>query len=387
MDFNLRHLRLFLAVVRTGSITRAADECSLSQPAATQAIGKLERDMGSVLFERSSQGVFASQTGKLLARRVERAIAIFEDGCSIVAPRLRLTATSSQLRAFVAVAENGNFTLAARRLGIAQPTVHRAVTQVEAEATRPLLERTSTGIIATRAGQALARATHLTIAELQQAKMELAALAGSEAGRIVVGAMPLSRLHILPRAVATFRKRWPRIELFIKDGPYDELILGLRRGEIDFLIGALRDPQPIQDLEQIALFEDTLAIVARKDHPLASRKNLRVDDLRNWPWAVAANGTPTFTHFTRLFCADGGKLPESIVETGSLVFIGELLCASDHLACVSSLMVQREVAADRLVRLDIDLRGTNRAIGMTLRKGWEPTGTQRDLIACITAQP
>jgi LysR family transcriptional regulator, regulator for genes of the gallate degradation pathway len=384
MNFNLRHLRVFLAVVRTSSITRAADECGLSQPAATQAINKLEREMGSPLFERTAQSVLANQNGRMLAQRVERALDIFESGCMSVAPRLRVTATSAQLRCFVAVAESGSFTLAARRLAVAQPTVHRAVARIEAESSRPLLERTSTGIIATRAGLSLARATHLTFAELQQARMEMAALCGSQAGRIVVGAMPLSRAHVLPHAVAAFRKEWPRIELFIKDGPYGELIQGLLRGEIDFLIGALREPQPIADIEQVPLFEDTLVVVARHGHALADEgKVITIDELRAYPWAVAAAGTPTYIHFEGLFTQDGGVLPQSVVETGSLVFISELLLASDHLACVSKLMVQREIAAGRLVRIAMELQGSNRRIGMTTRKGWVPTQTQRDLIACI----
>ena len=380
MNHNLRHLRVLLAVTSHGSISKAAEHCGLSQPAVTQAINKLEDMLGVTLFDRTPQGVFATQLGKLFSRRVERALQMLDVAVQPVAPRLQLTATASQLRAFIAVSETGNFTLAARKLDVAQPTVHRAVSQMEKEAMRPLLERTSSGILPTRAGQNLASAAHLMFAELEQGGMELADALGMESGRIVVGAMPLSRIFLLPKAVARFRERWRRLQLRVLDGPYDELVSGLRRGEIDFLVGALRNPPPIGDISQIPLFEDSLTIVARADHPLAGKNGISVDQLRQFPWAVAAAGTPTRMHFDRLFTKAGGNLPESIVESASLVFVRELLTVSDHLACVSSLQAEREVASGQIVRIDFPLTGTSRPIGITTRKDWQPTAMQQGLI-------
>lgn len=383
MEFNLRHLRVFLSASRNSSITKAAEECRLSQPAVTQAINKLEDLLETALFQRSAHGVFVSQVGKVFGRRVERALGLIDASFLATAPRLQVTATAAQLRAFVAVCDCANFTLAARRLGIAQPTVHRAVSQLEKEALKPLLERTSSGIVPSRSGQSLARAADLMFAELAQAAMEMSELKGRESGRIVIGAMPLSRAYILPLVVAAFRKDWPRIELQVLDGPYDELIRELRRGAVDFLVGALRNPLPIEDIEQSALFNDSLTVMARKDHPLAGRRGLIVDDLRSWPWVVAARGTPTRGHFDRLFKENGGQLPESVVESGSMIFARELLALSDHLACVSSLQAGREIAAGRIVALPFRLPDTSRPIGITTRTGWEPTASQKALLALL----
>lgn len=383
MEFNLRHLRVFLSAARHSSITRAAEDCRLSQPAVTQAINKLENLLETDLFQRSAHGVFISGIGKVFARRIERALGLIDASFQVTAPRLQVTATAAQLRAFVAVCDCANFTLAARRLGIAQPTVHRAVSQLEKEALKPLLERTSTGIMPSRAGQGLARAADLMFAELAQAAMEIAELKGQESGRIVIGALPLSRAYILPSVVAGFRRTWPRIELQILDGPYDELVRELRRGAVDFLVGALRNPLPIEDLEQSALFNDSLTVMARKDHPLTSRRGLAVSDLRAFPWVVAARGTPTRRHFDRLFTEGGGSLPESVVESGSMIFARELLTLSDHLACVSSLQAEQEIAAGRIVALPYRLPDTSRPIGITTRTGWHPTASQQALLALL----
>lgn len=380
MNTNFRHLRVLTAVAQTGSITRAAGMCHVSQPAVTQAIGKLERETRSELFQRTTQGLFLTPAGEALSTRVNRAFAILDPVLTELAPRLRVTATSAQLHALVAMCEAENFTLAARRMGLAQPTVHRAVTQLEQEAGRALFERTAYGMIATRPALALAQAAQLAFAELDQGEADLADLSGREVGRIVVGAMPLSRSYFLARTVARFRERRPTLPIRVLDGPYHDLITGLRRGEVDFLIGALRDPAPIGDIEQQMLFDDSLVMVARRDHPLMHSRPLRLKALARYPHVVATGGTPTRQYFDRLFAEFGDGAPASIVETGSMILMRELLRVSDHIGCISRLQVAAEIDSGFITELPLELDGSSRPIGLTVRAGWVPTRAQAEFL-------
>jgi DNA-binding transcriptional LysR family regulator len=382
MAYNLRHLRIFLAVATHGSITRAAVQHHLSQPAVTQAIAKLERVTGTSLFQRTPRGLFVNDRGLLLQRRVERAFAHLDPALVAVAPRLRLTASASQLQALIAVRDTESFTLAAGRLKIAQPTVHRAVTQLVREATRPLFERISSGFVATRAGQSLADAARLAFAELAQAEMELAEAIGREVGRIVIGAMPLSRSYVLPKVIARFREQRPWLLIRVLEGPYADLLGGLRRGEIDLLIGALREPLPIEDVEQTLLFEDSLALVARPGHPLAGQP-VALEGLASFPWVVSGPETPARAHFERLMASMGEGTPRSVVESSSLILMRELLVESDHLGCISRLQAEPEIKHGLLVRLDFPLPGTSRRIGITTRRGWEPTRAQSEFLTLL----
>ena len=113
---NLRHLRVFLAVADLGSLTQASAACNISQPAATQAIKKLEAAAGGLLFQRASQGVFLTERGALLAERVRRAFARLDPALSEISQRLPHVASAPQLEALAEVAEAESFTLAARRL-------------------------------------------------------------------------------------------------------------------------------------------------------------------------------------------------------------------------------------------------------------------------------
>jgi DNA-binding transcriptional LysR family regulator len=380
---SLRHLRAFLSVVETGSVTRAAELCFVSQPAVTQALAKIEQTVGLPLFSRTPQRIFANPAGEILARRITRAFAFLDPALSELSPRLRVTATTAQLTSLVAVRETENFTLAARRLGLSQPAVYRAVSQLEQEAGRPLFERTAHGIVPTRAADALAQAARLAVLELQQADADLAELTAAEVGEIVIGATPLAKSFVLPRAIAEFRDFRPNLPIRIKEGPYPDLLTALRRGEIDFLIGALRDPPPIGDVEQKTLFFDTVVLVSGTRHPLADRVDVTIEELAGYPWVVSPAGTPIRGYFDNLFAKASSPGPKSIVETGSLILMRELLDCSDHLGCTSRLQAEAEISRGLMRALPIDLAQTSRPIGVTLRRDWLPTLAQQHFLEIL----
>ncbi|MGK6316368.1 LysR family transcriptional regulator [Neorhizobium sp. DT-125] len=383
LQHSLRHLRAFLAVVDTGSVTKAAESCFVSQPAVTQALAKIERTAGLPLFSRTPQRIFANNAGEMLARRIGRAFGYLDPALSELSPRLKMTATTAQLKSLIAVRETENFTLAARRLGLSQPAVYRAVSQLEEEAARPLFERTSYGIVPTRPAQALAQAARLAFLELEQADADMAELTAAEIGRIVIGATPLAKSHVLPKAIANFRKFRPNLPLHIQEGPYPDLLGALRRGEIDFLLGALREPAPIGDVEQKVLFHDTVVLVAGNGHPLVGKSEISVEELAAYPWVVGQSGTPIRRYFDSIFAQAGNGPPESIVETGSLILMRELLDTSEHLGCTSRLQAEAEIARGLMRALPFDLSHTSRPIGVTLRKDWLPTTAQRTFLELL----
>lgn len=382
---NLRHLRVFLEVARGGSVTRAADLCRVSQPAVTQALAKLEAMGRLELFRRTPQGLFATPAGEILQARVARALEILDQGFADMAPRLSLTATRAQLTALVAVVETQNFSLAARRLGLAQPTTHRAVTQLEQEAGRALFSRTAHGVLATRAAAALARAVRLAFVELDQAAAELAELAGQDGGQIVLGAMPLSRSFILPRALGRFRRLRPLVPVRVLEGTYDELLSGLRRGEIDLLLGALRFPAPIEDVVQERLFDDSLVLLAGETHPLRHRA-VTLPALAAHPWLVPRLGTPSRAQFDAMFTDQGLAPPAGPTETGSVMLMREMLADGHHLACISLAQARGELTRGLVHALDFTVPGPARPIGLTLRPGWRPTPAQAALLAELRAE-
>lgn len=381
---NLRHLRVFLSVAECGSVTRAAAAGFVSQPAVTQAIAKLEAEAGVPLFLRTQQGFFPTEAGALFRHRVSRALTRLDGALSDIAPRLAVTASRAQLAALIATVEAQNFTLAAHRLGIAQPTVHRAVTSIEASAGRALFQRSPLGVAPGRQALALAQAARLAFAELDQAVAELAELQGREVGEIAIGALPLSRSHILPQALAQFRKTRPRQAIRVIDGPYDDLLADLRAGNIDLMIGALRSPLPVDDVVQERLFDDVLAILAGPGDPLATGTPA-LADLQQRPWLVPRRGTPTRDQFEALFRQAGLAVPAGIIETGSVILMREMVGDGHHLGCISKAQAAREIARGIVTELPFPGVPVPRPIGMTLRANWQPTPAQQAMIDAIRA--
>lgn len=382
MQPSIRHLRMFQALARTHSVTRTADACLVSQPAVTQAMRKLEEDAALALFNRSPRGVFLTPAGQVFARRVDRALRFLDEATADMGRKLRHQATRAQLSALIAVSELESFTLAARRLGLAQPTVHRSTTLLEQAAGVQFFQRTAHGLIATRAAQALAQAARLAFAELDQAAADLAALEGREVGRIVIGALPLSRSGFLPAALLRFRDRYPSLPVEVIDGRYDELLTGLRRGEIDVMLGALRLPSPVPDILQERLFDDTVVIVARHDHPALSRGELSPAALAAYPWVMPRRMTPIRATLDGFLA---GHPPRNVIETSSVIMLREILRGSDHLGGVSRMQAETESEAQALVILPVEVPGSLRPIGITTRAGWEPTGAQSALLDILRA--
>ena len=386
---NIRHLRVFLEVVRSKSISKASEKVFLSQPAITQAIAKLEGALGTSLFQRRSDGMFVSESGELFAARVQRALDMIYSGLkgsvrlggSKAQPtQLLQQLTTTQLRALVAVSEAHNFSIAGRNLGISQSSLHRAARELEGLLDVVLFEKTSTGISSSKAARVLAKATKLGFSEIMQGRDEVDALHNREVGQLVIGSMPLARTSLLPQAIIAFSEEFPDFRIKVNDGPYDDLLYHLRHGDLDILLGALRFPVPADDVVQEELFSSPVEIVARPDHPLCQGGPVDLETLQQYPWVVPHSGTPTRAIFETMFTEAGVELPYRLVESGSQVLIRSLLLGSDRLTMISEHQIQHELSMGVLKTVPYELSHAQRPIGITMRSSWKPTSTQLSFV-------
>jgi LysR family transcriptional regulator, regulator for genes of the gallate degradation pathway len=364
-QLNLRHLRAAAAIARLGSISAAAQAVSITQPAITQGLAKLEALLGTILFERLPGGMEATAAVKLFAPRIESALS------HIGSPRV----TIAQMRALLVLAAAGSYPGASAMIGLAQPTLHRALGDLEIALRRKLVERRGKGIAFTDAGRRTIRAFRLARADMEAGLAELESLKGQEVGRISVGAMPLSRARVLPAAVAAFHARFPHVRIAIAEGSFGELIDPLRDGELDLMIGALRDPVPAADIEQQPLFTDHPAIFGRKEHPLAG-SSPGIAALASYPWVVPPPGTPLYAQWRLMFDAAGVDLPPVPVECGSVITIRQLLIETDFLTLLSTDQLAVELEAGWLENIANAPPGLSRTIGISTRAGWRPTELQ-----------
>lgn len=370
-QFNIRHLAAMAAVVEQGSVSLAARAVNLTQPAVTQGIAKLEAQLGAALFERRPAGMVPTPVALRFKPRVDVALRLI--GSSRV--------TAAQIRAFVALARGGSYAAAAVQAGVAEPSLHRAVSDLGLALGVRLAERRGRGLMLTRAGVTLARRLRLALAELRQGLEEIAELTGEDSGRILVGAMPLSRARLLPLAITSFRRDFPQVDISVVEGSHAELVGPLRDGEIDMMVGALRDATIGLDLVQQPLFEDRPTIFARAGHPL--EPGWDGDDLRRFPWILPPEGTPLRQLWQAMFAALGGDVPAVPIECGSVMTVRQLLVSGDYLTLLSVDQLRVELDSGMLADIGPAPGEISRTIGVTSRADWRPTRLQQQFMAAI----
>jgi DNA-binding transcriptional LysR family regulator len=370
--FNIRHFAALAATVRHGSVTRAARAVNLTQPALTQAIARLEAELGCTLFERGSGGMTPTEPARLLAPRAEAAIA------QIGSPRV----TGTQVRAFLALARSGSYAGAAEATGLSAASLHRAVADLAVALGQRLVDRRGRSILLTPQGERRARGFGLAMAELRSGLAEVAAWQGKAAGRIVVGAMPLSRARWLPETILRFHAAHPGVGIAVVEGSHAELAGPLRDGEIDLMLGALRDGALLEDLHQEPVFEDSPQLVMRAGHPLLAEAQPMGGRLADFPWILPARDTPLRRYWEAMMRAAGAEPPDVGIECGSVLTVRQLLLGSDALTLLSPAQLAVELEAGVLATLPTPAPVLRR-IGITTREGWRPTTPQAAFVALL----
>lgn len=373
-DLNLRHLRAVAMIARLGTINAAGQAVNLTQPAITQALARMESQLGMALFERRHDGMAPTAAAAVLVPRIEAALD------HAASPHL----TMARMRALLALAETGSYAGSSQTTGLSMPSLHRAVSDLSLAMRRTLVERSGKAVVLTETGRQLARALQLARVELETGLSEIDALKGKETRRIAIGAMPLSRAQVLPAAVTRFLRRHPKVSLSIAEGSRAELVEPLRSGGLDLMIGALREPLIESDLIQQPLFRDLPAVFGRKGHPLAG-SGAGPAELASYRWAIAPRGAPLRESFERYFAEAGVEPPEVPIESGSVMMIRQILVDSDFLTILAPQQLSVELKLGVIERMADLPANLGRTIGITTRGSWRPTEVQRDFLADLEA--
>jgi len=397
LGINLRHLHAFVSVSSAGSVARAAEALFRVSSAVTRSVTELEASLGTPLFERHARGMLLNAYGELVllrARRIEQEFAAARNALATRSERVAATAAPSlfaamlngrRLAVFASLAEKRNMPAVAREFGITQPAISASLKDLESRLGLALFKRSAQGVVPTDAGALLAFHFKRVLAELRHIIPDIAASEGTIQGTVNIGALPLGRTRLLPSAIAEVVARHPQLHVTTVESPYDVLAAGLRSGEIDFILGALRPAQEARDLHQEALFEDHISVIARAGHPLLSKRRVGFGDLRLAKWVLSRQGSPSRELLERAFREAGKKAPVPTVQTGDLAILRGLLFESDMLTAISAHQLHYEIEAGTLAVIHFPLDGTRRQIGLAQRAGALPSPGARALVEALRA--
>ena len=388
---SFRRLRAFEAAALASSLSAAAQALRLSQPALTHSIAQLEAGLGARLFERTPEGAFLNDAGRVFHRRSERFFLQVRhalcgsNGLGLDDPVIDQQASklaSAQVRSLLAIWRAGSFRAAARVLGVSDPSLQRPARELEQLIGAALYRRSALGLTVNEAGAELARRLALAIGEIRAGAEELNAGPTSRTS-LRVGVLALAPRSLLAKAADAVLADNGTQSIEVVEGPYTQIVRDLHDGALDLLFGALRAPPPFDELIEEQLFEDPYTIVCRRGHPLTRLDQANAADLAQFSWVHPTADLPRRAVLDKI-TADWDLNHNINFETNCLATITALLSASNRLSILSLRHIEIDQRLERVNHPPI--QHEPRHVGMTIRKNWLPTPFQLKFIEHLRFQ-
>lgn len=216
-----------------------------------------------------------------------------------------------ELRAFIALAEELNFSRAAERLNMTQPPLTRLIRRLEHTLGVELFQRTTRKVVLTKAGNQLLKQVTPLIDQADAVARSIRHEVADRASSIVIGCTSLGFITVLPEALDQLRAAYPDTEVDVREVPTDALVSGLVSAEIDLALLLL--PQSHDALEIKSLFRRRMKLAVSASHPLANVKAAPLADFANDKFIMhERDHAPTMYDEIVRCCAVAGFRPKMI---------------------------------------------------------------------------
>lgn len=184
-----------------------------------------------------------------------------------------------KLKAFIVVAEELNFRKSAEILGMSQPPLTRRIASLENELDTKLFERTTRRVRLTGAGVLLLREAREIASAISRIESNVRAIGKKTAGVLKIGFSRAAFIVRFPAVIDEFQSRFPKIMLDLREEPSKEIIKHVTNGSLDmgFVEGVISHPE----LESHEVDFENLGVLFPKRHPLSTRKEIQLSDLKD----------------------------------------------------------------------------------------------------------
>lgn len=272
------------------------------------------------------------------------------------------------LNYFLAVAEMSHVGRAAQKLGTTQPALTKGIQRLERELRLQLFERTPKGMALTSVGKAFfERARHVRFG-LDEAIKEANDLHLGNIGLIRAGIAPAYADNFFAEACSELLHQRPAARMEITVGLNDALLSALHLGDLDFCISALPKPAP-PEFQQKPLFNDSLYIVARENHPLFYGPSLRFTDLAQESWILPGRSVSARRSIEARFNQYGLPAPNVVIESNSSIISLIKVVKATNLLTVTSASSLGQSISTGIRRILLSEAMWPREIGITTRRG------------------
>lgn len=277
----------------------------------------------------------------------------------------------THLRYFIVIAEVGTITQAAQVLNVTQPAVTRGLKLLESELGVALFERHPRKMQLTRYGTGFLRHARIVFSQLENANSEIRHMLKTPVQDILIGAGPSWLTGELPLVVGELSRIYPELSIRVRSGYDQQLREMLTKGELAFVLTELSNDGVSDEFEQEPLIECDYIVACRKGHPLSSLKDVKLEKLLDYTWAMPDQAHRALDRLQGIFQSENLPSPQPLIRSTSLSFILRFLETSDALSfVVRSSLVQHERL--QILAANIDHQLPSRSAGIIRRKNsWE----------------
>lgn len=256
------------------------------------------------------------------------------------------------------VARCGSIRKAAEQLNVTSSAVNRRIMDLEAELDTQLFERGARGVRLTAAGEVFVGFLRAQEGDVERMKSQIEELKGLRRGTVRIACSQALALAFLPHQIAEFRKRHAFVNFQVKILDHEKAIDALADYEVDLVL-VFRPPfmanfQPLMTLEQ------RVVAIMNGQHPLASRKTVRLRDCVRYPVALPERGFAG-RQLLDEFCARSGVDFNVAAESNSFELLRGLARDSDLISFQIAIGAPDSEEKFGIVARDIDDRDVPRA--------------------------
>jgi len=284
-----------------------------------------------------------------------------------------------QLRYFLAVARTRNFSRAAERCHVAQPSLSQQIKKLEEELDERLFERTKREVTLTSAGELFRGHVERVLEELELARDKVREVRGLVRGRVLLGALPTVAPYYLPARLRRFAEAFPGIEVVVHEDTTGQLAAAVLAKELDLALVSL--PVERAGLAAVEFFDEPLLVALPAGHRLAARRRLRLDDLENEAFILMKEGHCLAGQALQ-FCRLNGFSPRVSFRSAQIETVLAFVAAGWGVSIVPA-MARASVPRGVVCR---GMSGMSRSIG-TIRHGGRPMSRAVQALADFLRQP
>lgn len=186
-----------------------------------------------------------------------------------------------QLKYFIAVADEGNFTRAAEKCFVSQPSLSSQIIKLEEELGQKLFNRLGRRAELTKAGRVLEHRARTILMDVENVQLEIQQGATDVSGVIHVGATPSVAPYMLPTVLGHCKKLYPKLEIRLHEDLRARLVDRMLDGGVEVCVMAYEGDS--HNIAAEPLLQEDLYLVVPKEHPLASKTKVSINDFKDEP--------------------------------------------------------------------------------------------------------